>query len=547
MGFRSRLSLSLIVALLAVCLCEPVVDGDEKPGASKPATARVRVTVSKETTYITEPLRPDGYPDYAAALNKRFSRGVTPQNNAAVFLWKAAGQCDFRKDVYDVYFRMLGVPPPTGKGNCFTDLEEYAKSRPDAKELLSPVNSPIWLMQYGKTKKSLWTKKEYSFLADWIMKNERSLDIVVEASKCPRLWEPLISHPDPTFQDPDPDFEKVWVWADLFDFSTSASLDSAELTEALRRRATLYAGEGRVDEAWEDIFALLRLGELSKQDPLASFRTDYWYWKERYACIVAQRLLGFENLSAIKAARLQRELVQLPTAPPLSERFDVGLRYACLDLAVMSARQRFSALRKILEKYLITLPDKARKRLKSIDEAHIDWDAVLRGINRWYDRTTSALRMPHQADRIAALKKIEKDRDLILEASKDTAGISNEAFLAAVFFKFIGADIIYKEYQADRWAMEYDLIKLALSLAQYHADHGSYPEKLNDLVPSYLEAIRKDIFNDSDLHYTREGKGYVLYSVGRNGKDDGGKDSAEGGNDIVIRIPDSARNGDKSQ
>jgi hypothetical protein len=134
------------------------------------------------------------------------------------------------------------------------------------------------------------------------------------------------------------------------------------------------------------------------------------------------------------------------------------------------------------------------------------------------------MRIPNRAVRIAALKKIEKDRNLILESSKDTAGISNEAVLAAVFFKFIGADIIYKEYVADWWAMEHDLIKLALSLVQYHADHGSYPEKLSDLVPSYLDAIPKDIFNDSDLHYTREGKGYVLYSVGRNGEDDGGLD-----------------------
>ncbi len=35
----------------------------------------VLVTISKETTYITEPLRPDGYPDYIAALNQRASKG----------------------------------------------------------------------------------------------------------------------------------------------------------------------------------------------------------------------------------------------------------------------------------------------------------------------------------------------------------------------------------------------------------------------------------------------------------------------------------------
>src|SRR5262249_23075355 len=39
-------------------------------------------TVSAETTYVTGPLDELGYVDYAAALNERLSRGVTPENNA---------------------------------------------------------------------------------------------------------------------------------------------------------------------------------------------------------------------------------------------------------------------------------------------------------------------------------------------------------------------------------------------------------------------------------------------------------------------------------
>ena len=53
---------------------------------TKPSSAenpKPKITIGKETTYITEPLRPDGYPDYVAALNRRASEGVTPENNAA--------------------------------------------------------------------------------------------------------------------------------------------------------------------------------------------------------------------------------------------------------------------------------------------------------------------------------------------------------------------------------------------------------------------------------------------------------------------------------
>ena len=55
------------------------------------------------------------------------------------------------------------------------------------------------------------------------------------------------------------------------------------------------------------------------------------------------------------------------------------------------------------------------------------------------------------------------------------------------------------------------------------ADHGAYPAKLADLSPKYVAAIPKDRFTDGDLHYSLQDGGYLLYSVGHNGQDDGGK------------------------
>ena len=75
----------------------------------------------------------------------------------------------------------------------------------------------------------------------------------------------------------------------------------------------------------------------------------------------------------------------------------------------------------------------------------------------------------------------------------------------------------------DRGTMQFDLTRLAFALAAYHADHGTYPAKLADLAPKYAAEVPKDIFNASELHYRQEGGGYLLYSVGPNGKDDGGK------------------------
>jgi len=48
-------------------------------------------TVGKETTYVTEPLDKHGYVDYVTALNEQLNKGITPDNNANVLIWKALG------------------------------------------------------------------------------------------------------------------------------------------------------------------------------------------------------------------------------------------------------------------------------------------------------------------------------------------------------------------------------------------------------------------------------------------------------------------------
>ncbi len=82
--------------------------------------------------------------------------------------------------------------------------------------------------------------------------------------------------------------------------------------------------------------------------------------------------------------------------------------------------------------------------------------------------------------------------------------------------------------------------QLGFALAAYHADHDGYPDNLNALVPKDISRIPHDLYTDGPLHYRREGAGCLLYSVGANGVDDGGRtfDSRPRGDDLVIRLAD---------
>jgi hypothetical protein len=74
-----------------------------------------------------------------------------------------------------------------------------------------------------------------------------------------------------------------------------------------------------------------------------------------------------------------------------------------------------------------------------------------------------------------------------------------------------------------------DLLTVSFALRAYKADHGNNPADLNALVPTYLKAVPADSFTATDtLKYKVTGNSYALYSVGPDGKDDGGTPSADG-------------------
>jgi len=57
--------------------------------------------------------------------------------------------------------------------------------------------------------------------------------------------------------------------------------------------------------------------------------------------------------------------------------------------------------------------------------------------------------------------------------------------------------------------------------------HGKFPEQLSQLVPDILSEVPTDPFSGKSLIYRKTPSGFIVYSVGSNGKDDGGKETRE--------------------
>ncbi len=87
--------------------------------------------------------------------------------------------------------------------------------------------------------------------------------------------------------------------------------------------------------------------------------------------------------------------------------------------------------------------------------------------------------------------------------------------------RHVGNVSVYRDTaQMHQTQMEGIILLLALRL--YHIDHGSYPDRLNELLPEYLDSIPTDPFTGNPFHYENVGDDFRLYSYGRNGIDDGG-------------------------
>lgn len=74
----------------------------------------------------------------------------------------------------------------------------------------------------------------------------------------------------------------------------------------------------------------------------------------------------------------------------------------------------------------------------------------------------------------------------------------------------------------DRCCANRTLMLAGIAIERYRIANGRLPETLDALVPQFLNAVPLDIYDGRPLRYLKRDKGYVVYSVYENERDDGG-------------------------
>ena len=480
-----------------------------------------RIVVSRQTTYITAPLKPNGLPDYGKYLLDKSREGVTPENNAAVLLWQALWPGELDPQHYALMADALGLEEiPTGEESLQPFRGDQNRGRilawlrssdamaaandgqpaPDASYETDWDRERIGVI-FNQTPARPWTSAEFPPLAEWVAENNGPLDMVVEASRRPRYWSP---------------------WPELLDGSDTSLYDATvpdlegmrEAGRALAVRAMWNLGEGRPAEAWDDLQAIYRLGRLAAQGPTLIDQFIAW-GLYGIAWDGTATLVGSKTLNEREARTIQHDLEEVTPFNSIVNAMDVAERVASLD-ATLHMRSGDP-----LEDDLVE-----RTALKH----GLDWNVVLREYNRWYDRFIAAAQLPDHSARAEAVARLTNELaqlDSRLDGPIDAFGVmlsrrARSQLIANMLVSLLLPAVESAVNAEDYANTQLEIIRLAAALAVYRAEHGTYPEKLADVVPEVLPTLPVDPYHAKPFVYQRDGAGYLLYSPGPNGGDDGG-------------------------
>ena len=191
------------------------------------------LVISAETTYVTEPLLPDGTVDYAVVWRQRRGRSIPLDQNAIVPFLRAFGPVLLTDE--STRARLLDAVGLGGlpvAGNYFVTLREHARVR-------------------GVKESSFKKAAGYPHLAAWLAENEAALRLVREGTLRAALSFDVAVSPGQTLDSVFPEIP----WEPL-----------GSAVDALEARSQLRLGAGDATGAMDDALTMLRLAGLAARE-----------------------------------------------------------------------------------------------------------------------------------------------------------------------------------------------------------------------------------------------------------------------------------------
>jgi hypothetical protein len=510
--------------------------------ASSQSHPALKLPIGQETSFVFGPVDMDGYVDFERAFNLHMRRGVTPDNNAVTLLATAYGPNDpSGKPLSDEFFRHLGMKKPLHDRNCF--LEHYSYLR-DVR--MTPSEDRLGLMrQLDDSVSKPWIGTEYPETAEYLSYSKAALDAVTKAVERPHYYLPLICRVN---EDGSRGTLLVGQFNGWIQFHRG-------VVQCLAARSMLAIGEKRHNDAWNDLRTILRLGSLLIRNGTTSVEVLVGFAISGIGHQTAMHYIERAEPTARICRDIQQELEALVHDARLPDKLRFNERIIYHDIVQNIRRYGYNTS--------LDLPAKKptgkqlQRQLSAF--AKVDWAPAHQEINRRFGDAYLACLAHDPAKPVTETPKQDRNHDdpvgelfkTAMDVRKDMANMVKELernpraegcasrFIES-FFKTMPIVSMDKLLASqDRCHQSAANLRIAFALRAYRADRGAYPQKLQDLVPGYLNAVPNDRFSGKPLRYAVMKDEYLFYSVGTNGKDDGGRGYADTprGDDLVVRMP----------
>ena len=369
-----------------------------------------------------------------------------------------------------------------------SDIRENAAERYRAAlEAFVPSDEALRLLD--RNPQASWVGDDLLVVTDWVNRNDACLAKLAEAARVERCF-----------------FEREslsWALSDA-EFPVLRSL--RDVGRLLTTRARLRLVEHNVDDALEDVGTLLRCARhLASQPQLTEYVFALGIAAQAYDVLIELPRWAGEDVDYARVLRTVREFDAAAFERPFNQ-LEIA-KILAWDVAQRSVRDRdgdgrFDAL--------AGPPFEGASGSRRIDPP-----ATLPVIAARIDESCRLLRRAFDPDYAAARRAArELNSRGVLRA---------DPIVSRLLPDVTGAALIYRKGRAHRNAS-----RIILNLHAYRAEHGTWPKTLLDALRAESPAVRSDPFSGADFGYRLRDGEPVVYSVGINGRDDGGRRSASG-------------------
>ncbi|MCL2640980.1 MAG: hypothetical protein FWD53_09065, partial [Phycisphaerales bacterium] len=338
-----------------------------------------QIIVSHDTTRITAPLNPQGYPDYLAALNTQLSQGITPpknENNAAPLLLQIVGTTQTNLTWQTATHKLLNLPPDPLPPQMIT-LYQFRQEPRDHDAQMAVIHD------MENARNAPWSREANLELAQWIDRNTHALDLLHTAVTRPRYYLPLLNR----------DGQPAHIGEQFFiNLATPRLAAYKELADICTARAMSRLDAGDFDGFHHDLLITARLARLLTQSAtlieyLVALAID------ARTFMTAQTAAISGKFNATQITTLLRDLDQLPPFPSPAAQIDTADRYIWLDFICKFAHYGGDDTPEV---------EFSRKFVP------VNFNALLRITNTHYDALMNTIALPTFTQRQLAFEQLSQ-------------------------------------------------------------------------------------------------------------------------------------------